>query len=274
MKFSIGNITVLLLQLVASSSLHQKGHNINSNIDDNAKSISLTWQKEELARKVQELRVSEFFNTQLLRNAKIEMFLMEDEFSEVLDDAYRERLCQKILSFVTEAEQHGLEIGGSVRALLRKLKRTFHSTLVPFLMNSENVEVKAATLSIWGKTSKIWNKYYPLIENDEQVQIRLLRLIQPSIFTDSTQLLMNWGASIDSSIKPVIECPKSYFMMRNYVSAFPLYVTFCLEKRGMRVKDVVFEFLHRENFRKLVTKLAAEYDLPEAAAILDVFYLE
>ena len=55
-------------------------------------------------------------------------------------------------------------------------------------MESGNKEVTAAVLSLWAKEKAIWQQYYSLIKDDQQVQKRLLELItltiqiRPSVF--------------------------------------------------------------------------------------------
>ena len=224
MKVSVASLLVLL-PLVASSLNPKKLDNINNTniiLDDvsmHSEAPKLMWDKKELRNLVKELRHMDESESLFSDGINVEkMFLMKDEYTEDRDYAYYERLSNRIVSFANEAEIHGFEIGGAVSNLLDWLWDDVRDHLTPHLMKSNNVEVKAAVLSLCS-TMAMWHKYFPLIKNDEKVQKRLLQVLKFNLESPGISILEWWGNLTINGHFCIIE--RVFDMHSHYTSNIP-----------------------------------------------------
>ena len=275
MKLSITALTILLR--LVTSSLHQKECEIGNkeSIDGNDKnavhnivlpeSSPFTWKKEELVSFVKELRQMELADGFFSDSFSLEIDIMGDEYKDVRDDAYFEILCQKLFTFVLEAKNHGLELGSAITIILGTFYSDFEKELLPIVMKSDNVEVKAAILCRWGANKSNWNTYYPLIEKDEPVKRRLLELLGSHCFYSSFNrkyIVPNWAKSLLSDFvnEELNDCEIEFFQ---------LYAQYALRYYKWSANNVIKNFYQVSDYEKYLRKMASKHVSIASSAEID-----
>ena len=251
---------------VASSVQQMIENNNNSNIlqDDPVNVIppQLTWNKRELASLVKELRQMEEEEAPVHDIFDLYKIIVKKEYRSSDEDINFSVLYQRIICIVTEAEMHGLKIGGAVKRIVYSFfdNMSFVSRFAPILIKSENTEVLAAVFSHSDKIPNMEN-HFTLIKNDKKLQRRILELLNVGIQSGKDMLHF--------LSKCYGKCLRLNFSEDKQEYAFPLYVKYSLYHRKMSPEDIILELSLSTSFEELLSKLASKYVPTKTSAQLD-----